>query len=360
MRSLARHFCVLLIVTATPAAAYTQTRQASPLGGAVTRPEAPPAIISVSESQTTAFTYQGRLSDAGSPANGQYDLEFKLFDNGVVGDGVQYGTTFTLEDVQVTNGVFTVQLDFGPEVFSGADRFLEIGVRAGASTGAFTTLSPRQQITSTPYAVRSISASTADTADTATTATTATTASGVSASAGDSVVTAVNASASAISTSHVSGDVELLPLATQTATQAAGSARPLIDVKLLGTDNLGTSGSGDLLSLKASGTYSFYTGATPEARDQERFRVDNAGGFAAFGELDMGRIPAEGAGTRFMWLPYKGATRGGIVNGTQWDDANIGYFSTAFGHNARASGDYGFAAGQDSVAANNNSVALGN
>jgi trimeric autotransporter adhesin len=60
-----------------------------------------------------------------------------------------------------------------------------------------------------------------------------------------------------------------------------------------------------------------------------------------------------------MWMPYKGATRGGYVNGTQWDDANIGYWSTAFGHNARASGDYGFAAGQDVVAANSWSVAMG-
>jgi hypothetical protein len=131
-------------------------------------------------------------------------------------------------------------------------------------------------------------------------------------------------------------------------------------VKLVGTDHLGTTGDSDLLSLKASGTYNFYTGASPDARDQERFRVDNSGGFVAFGETDIGGIPAEGAGTRFMWMPYKGATRGGYVNGTQWDDANVGYWSTAFGYNARASGDYGFAAGRDSVAANIDSIALGN
>jgi hypothetical protein len=202
-------------------------------------------------------------------------------------------------------------------------------------------------------------ATTADTATTATTAATATTANAVSASAGASVVTAINAGGSSVNTSHVSGDVELLPSATQTATQAASVTRPLIDVKLVGTDNLGTSGQSDLLSLSASGTYKFYTGATPEARDRERFRIDNAGAFAAFGDADIGSIPAEGAGTRFMWLPYKGATRGGYVDGTQWDDANIGYWSTAFGHNARASGDYGFAAGQNVVAANSWSVAMG-
>jgi hypothetical protein len=79
----------------------------------------------------------------------------------------------------------------------------------------------------------------------------------------------------------------------------------------------------------------------------------------ALGETDIGGIPIEGSGSRFMWLPYKGAVRGGYINGTQWDDANIGYFSTAFGNNARASGDYGFAAGSDAIAANSNSVALG-
>jgi endosialidase-like protein len=106
--------------------------------------------------QTTAFTYQGRLIDAGSAATGNYDLQFKLFD---VTDA-QQGPTLTLDDVPVTNGVFTVQLDFG-DVFDGGARSLEIGVRAGASTGAFTVLSPRQTLSSTPYAVRSVTATNA-------------------------------------------------------------------------------------------------------------------------------------------------------------------------------------------------------
>ena len=179
------------------------------------------------------------------------------------------------------------------------------------------------------------------------------------ATAGANIAAAVNASSASITTDHVDGDVELLPATTQTATQASGDTGALIDVKLIGTDNLGTTGDSDLLSLSASGTYNWYTGATPEARDQERFRVDNSGAFIALGETDIGGIPVEGSGSRFMWLPYKGATRGGYINGTQWDDANIGYFSTAFGNNARASGDYGFAAGQDVVAANSWSTAFG-
>src|SRR4029079_13286116 len=62
--------------------------------------------------------------------------------------------------VGVVNGLFTVQLDFGADAFPGAARYLEIGVRkAGDST--FTTLTPRQPISSTPYAIRSASAATA-------------------------------------------------------------------------------------------------------------------------------------------------------------------------------------------------------
>ncbi|HEX8395976.1 MAG TPA: tail fiber domain-containing protein [Pyrinomonadaceae bacterium] len=438
--------------------------------------------------QTTAFTYQGKLTDNTSVGNGTYDLQFALYD--ALTGGNQVGTTQTHTGVILNRGIFTVDLDFGSQ-FPGADRWLEISVKK-PSDSSYTTLLPRQKISSVPYAVRALSAATADslssacvgcvtdsqintvsgskvtgtvanatnaatatTASTATNATNAATASSVSSSAGDSIITAinagsstinasrlpstlatqngtntfsgtnsfsaglsagsqritsvgtptaasdaatkayvdanvtsstagghltgtypnpsiattssagtnivaaVNASAAAITTSHVSGDVELLPSATQTATQTTQVTRPLIDVKLVGTDNLGTSGQSDLLSLSAIGTYKFYTGATPEARDRERFRVDNTGAFAAFGDQDIGSIPAEGSGTRFMWLPYKGAVRGGYVDGTQWDDANIGYWSTAFGNNARASGDYGFAAGQNVVAANSWSVAMG-
>lgn len=178
--------------------------------------------------------------------------------------------------------------------------------------------------------------------------------------AGNSIVSSINASSGSINTVRVSGDVELLPSATQAATPPSGATRAVIDVKLFGTDNLGTTGASDLLSLKARGTYNFYSGGSPAVRDQERFRVDNSGGFVAFGETDIGGIQSEGAGTRFMCMPYKGATRGGYVSGTQWDDANIGYWSTAFGYNARASGGYSFAAGWESVAANIDSIALGN
>ncbi|HXI88842.1 MAG TPA: hypothetical protein VNO24_02395 [Blastocatellia bacterium] len=124
---------------------------------------------SVTQAQSTPFTYQGRLTDGGSPATGAYDLQFKLYD--ALSGGTQIGTTTTIEDVAVSNGSFTVALDFGAAAFPGANRWLETGVRPGVSTGTFTTLAPRQQITSTPYALQSLNATTAATAVTATNAT---------------------------------------------------------------------------------------------------------------------------------------------------------------------------------------------
>lgn len=117
-------------------------------------------IASLALAQTTQFTYQGLLNDGGLPANGQYDLQIKLFDT--LAGGVQQGATVTLDNVQVTNGLFNVTLDFGAAAFPGANRFLEIGVRPGTSTGAYTALTPRQQLTSTPYSIRSLSAAQAD------------------------------------------------------------------------------------------------------------------------------------------------------------------------------------------------------
>jgi hypothetical protein len=113
--------------------------------------------------QTTAFTYQGNLTDGGSTANGNYDLQFTLWDALTGGTQQPQPSTVTVtrSSVAVANGVFTVQLDFGVSTFPGADRFLEISVRpAGGPT--FTTLAPRQQISSTPYAIRTLSATTAD------------------------------------------------------------------------------------------------------------------------------------------------------------------------------------------------------
>jgi hypothetical protein len=112
----------------------------------------------VALAQTTRFTYQGQLTDSGSP-QATYQMRFRLFD--ALASGSQIGSTIENAAVAVDDGIFTVSLDFGANVFSGADRFLEIAVRRNGGEG-YTVLSPRQQIASSPYAIRTLSAQTAD------------------------------------------------------------------------------------------------------------------------------------------------------------------------------------------------------
>ena len=112
-----------------------------------------------------------------------------------------------------------------------------------------------------------------------------------------------------------------------------------------------------LLSLSASGTY-----PDNSIHDKERFRVDNDGSILSVADYTGGvntTAPMEGSGTRFMWYASKAALRAGQINGTQWDDANIGLYSTAFGENVRALGDNAIVVGKNSVAANTGTVALG-
>ncbi|MCP4712897.1 MAG: hypothetical protein GY869_30080, partial [Planctomycetes bacterium] len=103
------------------------------------------------QSMGTAFTFQGKLTDGGSPANGQYDLEFQLYD--ALAGGAQVDSTKTKEDINVYDGYFTVTLDFGSLAFNGDARWLQIGVKPWDSGPGFTPLSPRQELTPIPYAI---------------------------------------------------------------------------------------------------------------------------------------------------------------------------------------------------------------
>jgi hypothetical protein len=99
----------------------------------------------------TAFTYQGRLLENGTPPTGLYDLQFTLYD--VPAGGSALLPPLVVDDVAVASGLFTVSLDFGAAAFPGEARFMEIGVRPGASGGTFTTLSGRQELRPTPNAL---------------------------------------------------------------------------------------------------------------------------------------------------------------------------------------------------------------
>ncbi len=97
----------------------------------------------------SAFTYQGVLAASGVAANGSFNFEFWLYDAPVNGNAAG---PVALSGVPVKNGLFTVDLDFGPGAFDGNARWLEIRVQ-GAGDPGFTTLAPRAQVRTSPYAL---------------------------------------------------------------------------------------------------------------------------------------------------------------------------------------------------------------
>lgn len=115
--------------------------------------------------QTTTFTYQGRLNDASvpQPTNGAYDFRFTLWSADAGGTQLPSGSPIVVNrpNVQVQNGVFTVQLDFGAAVFNGAARFLEVSAKK-ASDPTFILFPQRQELTSSVHTVRALSAGQAD------------------------------------------------------------------------------------------------------------------------------------------------------------------------------------------------------
>ncbi|HEU4561616.1 MAG TPA: tail fiber domain-containing protein [Longimicrobium sp.] len=92
---------------------------------------------------------------------------------------------------------------------------------------------------------------------------------------------------------------------------------------------------------------------------QDRFRVDSASGVVARGNLGIGLIPWTGSGERMMWHPFRAIFVAGGVNGTQWDDANLGFYGAAFGYNPTLKGNYSFVTGYQSQVQQSYSVAMG-
>lgn len=123
-------------------------------------------FAAAAHAQGSRFTYQGSLKVSGQPANGNFDIQFDLFPS--IAGGSSVGTQ-TVTNVAVVNGNFTVILDFGSDVFTGVSRFLEVAFRP-AGSGAYTTLAPRTEVTSVPFAVQSLNSENASLATNATNA----------------------------------------------------------------------------------------------------------------------------------------------------------------------------------------------
>lgn len=121
-------------VTALAAALAAATAAAAPMG--------------------TVFTYQGELRTAGVPSNGDYDFEVALYGVEAGGDAI---IVQPFDDAPVSQGLFSLPVDFTDAPFAeGAQYWIELRVRAGAETGAYTSLSPRRMLTATPYALNAL------------------------------------------------------------------------------------------------------------------------------------------------------------------------------------------------------------
>lgn len=116
------------------------------------------AGISPVAAQSTAFTYNGRLTGNGAVLSGPYEMQFTLYD---ALNGNPVAGPLPPIPVDVANGLFTVRIDFGAGVFTGPARWLDVAVRP-AGVGNFISLTPRHEVTASPYAIRSQSAATAD------------------------------------------------------------------------------------------------------------------------------------------------------------------------------------------------------
>jgi hypothetical protein len=101
--------------------------------------------------QTGAFTYQGKLTNNGTPATGTYEMRFTLFD--LPAGGFEFGTPKTISNIVATNGVFTVVIPVGDWSFDQSERYMEIAVRPQGNVNPFTVLAPLQQITNSPKAI---------------------------------------------------------------------------------------------------------------------------------------------------------------------------------------------------------------
>src|ERR1035441_7931728 len=100
--------------------------------------------------QGTAFSYQGRLNDGATPANGIFDLRFTVYDSTNSPGNIIAGP-ITNSAIGVSNGLFSVTLDFGA-VFTGSSYWLLVDVKTNGGE-AFRALSPRQPLLPMPYAI---------------------------------------------------------------------------------------------------------------------------------------------------------------------------------------------------------------
>lgn len=310
--------------------------------------------FSFAASAPAIITYQGKLASVstGASVTTTQSMYFVLY-SAASGGTILYtasGTIAATSSISVTPssaGIFSVNLgDTGTNSLDATifqnNSAVYLEVRIGSET-----LSPRKQMTASPYA---FNAKYLDGYFATSTPTTTT----------------------YIPVADASGNFNFNHI-TSTGMYASGTAaNPL----LWGTQY----GSGSLLNLSRVTSSATVASST--------FVVDNSG-FVAIGTstpefrltidgsndgsiITRGPTVAQvaagasgtslttsGDGARLIWYAKKAAFRAGAVSGTQWNDANVGLFSSALGLNTQASGFASFAFGSSTSATATNTFAFG-
>ncbi len=136
--------CILSAISGTVLAAPDQTT--------LIQPDKPIGTTDLEDGGDVAesriaqmFTYQGRLRQNGQLANGNYNINFGLYANAIGGGALANSGVIV---VSVSQGVFTVDLPFGTNLFDGSNRWLQLTVNGSV-------LTPRQKINPTPFSFTS-------------------------------------------------------------------------------------------------------------------------------------------------------------------------------------------------------------
>ncbi|MBN2149293.1 MAG: tail fiber domain-containing protein [Anaerolineales bacterium] len=121
------------------------------VGLAQAQESAPASPAAVAADVGTAFTYQGQLALDGTPVDGDCDMQFSLYydEEGEY----QFGSTLDLPEVPVSDGYFTVELDFGQAGYHLGTRYVKVAVRCPAGSGDYTELAPLQRVSPAPLAL---------------------------------------------------------------------------------------------------------------------------------------------------------------------------------------------------------------
>lgn len=281
------------------------------------------------QAQSTEFTYQGNLKDGSNAANANYDFEFRLYaaDSG----GSSLGT-LQRNGVPVTAGTFAVKLDFGSQ-FPGSNRFLEIAVRP-AGGGSFATLSPRQSIGSSPYAIKSLSAETAQTA------------------ANSSQLGGVNANQFVVTTDPRMTDARTPAPGSNNYIQNAGATPQVASFNISGHGNIGGVLTSRIEAVETNGAQNAIRARNTGTGAQENIAIDGRGdsapGFGMGGRFFGGSSGVSGFG---MGGGSTASTYGVLGNafGNAGSRIGVGGFSSPSAGVHSSYGVFGFANGPAST-----------